>query len=153
LRQVLHGALLAIAAIAFLPFVLIAAGLLIALIGGFVVAASAVLGEGIEGGSVFEAGGSLIEGGGGLVRPYYRFLARLRQPLILGGAGGVVLGVLLLWAVLAVMVIPGEARTVEVLAAARAQIEQIYDEQGSYPPPDSAGHLSQHTSRTAAWDK
>jgi hypothetical protein len=145
LRQVMHGALLALATAALLPFALIAGALLVIAAAGLVVASAGALGGAHDlspdhvGWGLGEA---VVEGGKRLIPRYYRFLARRRHPLFWGVAGGLLVGALLLWALIAVVVVPGEARTARALAAARADVEQSYATSGALPRPDDQGHLS-----------
>jgi hypothetical protein len=108
-RQVMHAALLGIAAVAFLPFVLIAAGLFSVLSITFVVALAAA-GHDMPIDHVHGAGEALLEGGAWLTPRYYRFLRQRRHPLFWAVPGGALLGGLLLWALLALVVMPKEAR-------------------------------------------
>jgi hypothetical protein len=133
LRQMMHATLLGLAVVAFLPFVLIAGGVLIGL-------AVALLGALIADGDVMGDGVSeaLVDGGGELISPYYRFLARQRHPVFWGVFGGVLLGGLLLWAIIAALIVPGEDRTVQTLAEGKAHIERVYEETGKFPVPSES---------------
>lgn len=136
-RQVMHAALLGVAVVAFLPFLVIGAGILLALLVAAVATVAAVFsgdaGGGLEG--AVEGGGAVVGGGGWLLPRYYRFLGRRRHPAFWGGLCGVLLGGLLLWGLLAILVVPGEARTVTALAAAQARLEQRYAADGGWPRP------------------
>jgi hypothetical protein len=145
LRQVMHGAMLTVAAIAFLPLVLIAAGLLIALICIAISILAALLTKGESGdGVVTDAG--LAELGVSIAPGYYRFLfarfvARRRHPVFWGVPSGLLLGGLALWLLIAAVIVPREVRTAETLADAKRRIEQHYADRRRYPAPTPAGHL------------
>ena len=142
LRGVLHGALLSFAIAALLPFVIIAAGVAVILLVALVGAIAAALGDGGGDMSVaVEGGAGLIEGGARIAPKYYAFLARRRHPVFWGTGAGVFLGGLLLWAVLAIFVMPGETRTTDTLYEARARIELYYAEHGGLPKPDADHRL------------
>jgi len=51
------------------------------------------------------------DGGFWLSKVYYRFLARQRHPVLLGGVTGFVLGGLLLWLFIGVFIFPKELRS------------------------------------------
>jgi hypothetical protein len=132
LRALLHAALLGLLLFLFLPFVIIAAGLLVALLTGLLIGLAH--GEAAPSG-VAEA---LVAGGGWLVPRYYRFLARRRHPAALGVAVGLLLGMLGVWLLLALTILPAEARTAAVLAEAREALARL----PRLPAADGAGHLS-----------
>ncbi len=142
LRDVMHGALLSLAIAALLPFVIIAVAVSLILLVPVIAAIAAAFGDGagdITG--AVEGGAGLLEGGVRLVPKYYAFLGRRRHPVFWGiGAGGL-LGGLLLWAFLAIFVMPGEARTTDSLHEARARIELYYSEHGELPQPDAEHRL------------
>lgn len=143
LRHVMHGALLAVAIVAFLPLVIVAAGVAIALITIVISLIVSVLGDDASGG---ETDAGLIEVGVRAAPRYYRFMAarfvaRRKHPVFGGLPLGTLLGGLGLWGVLAVRVLPGEAKTAETLAIIQARIEAAYQRTSRYPAPDENGHL------------
>jgi hypothetical protein len=141
LRDVMHGALLAVAVAALLPLVIIGAGLVI-ILGTIVIAAvaAAFADVAIDPSPPIEGGIAIAEGGARLAPRYYRFLARQRHPVFWGIGAGTLLGGLILWAVLAIAVLPGEARSTESLADAQHAVELHYAQHHAYPRPDG-GHL------------
>jgi hypothetical protein len=144
LRQVMHAALLSIAAAALLPFAVIAGGFLLLVLLGLVAALPGALSGGDAGPDhgLSQAGVGLVEGSVWLVPRYYRFLGKRRHPVFWGVPTGILLGGLLLWAALAILVLPGEAGTVELLAATKDRIDETYRETGEFPRPDEGGHLA-----------
>lgn len=128
-----HAVLIGLAVVGLLPFLLVAGGLLMCLL-------SMVL-AGAAGGHGADAGSGLAEGGFRLIVPYYRFLARQRHPVTLGAAIGLPLGVLLLWVLLAVFVLPGEAATVAILAKTKERIEQQSRKTHQFPEASPDGKL------------
>lgn len=144
LRQVMHGALVGIAVVAFFPLLLIGAALLLSLLAAVVLTVVGVFADGdiaapIEG--VVDAGGAVAEGGGWLLPRYYGFLAKRRHPAFWGGLCGLLLGGLLLWGMLALIIVPGETRTVAALAQAKARMEERYSTDGPWPRPDASVQL------------
>src|SRR4051794_32787021 len=104
-RDAMHGALLAIAAVAFLPFLVLGAGL------GVAVVVGALMPHGDAHGLEL-----LIEGPLRLFGPYYRLLFRLRRhPIAVGVPGGALLGALFLWGMIAAFIVPGEVATAAIL--------------------------------------
>lgn len=144
LRAVMHAAILSVATVALLPFVLVASGLLLLMGIGFVFALLASLGGehlAIDHG-LYGAGELWVGGGRWFASRYYRFMARQRHPLFWGFPAGVLFGGLILWALIAALVLPGEARTARILGRTMATIDQIYRDTGEFPPPDAHGHLT-----------
>jgi hypothetical protein len=144
LRQVMHGALLALGGVALVPFALIALGVLLYLLAVLLILLIGAAGGEVspEGVGLDELGGRLIAGGGLLIGPYYRFLARSRHPLVWGTLAGVLLGGLLLWALIAIVIVPREARTAELLAMAKQRVDRIYQTTGAFPGTEPAEQLS-----------
>jgi hypothetical protein len=142
LRDVMHGALIAVAVAALLPILIIAAGALL-IVGSiaFTAAAVAFTDVPVDPGGPIEGGVAIVDGGGRLLPRYYRFLARQKNPVFWGAGIGVLLGGLILWAALAILVLPGEARTTESLAGAQHAVELHYAHAHAYPRPDD-GQLS-----------
>jgi hypothetical protein len=136
-RQLLHWILLTLAVTAFLPFVIIGvglgAGLILALVGAVLVGDSG-------GGEGLAKIGVMI--GGHLFLPYYRFLASRRHPVFWGIPVGTVLGCLLLGGVIALVIVPSETRTVQILAETQEQIEKFHKKTGRFPTPDAEGRLT-----------
>jgi hypothetical protein len=140
LRATMHVAFLALATVAFLPFVLVAGGLLVVMaLGLFIGLVSAAAHEhppGVDG--LAEV---VVKGGHWFGARYYRLIARQRHPVFWGVPAGALFGALVLWALIAAIILPGEARTVRVLAQAKEQIDQEYRANGAFPRPDADGHL------------
>lgn len=143
LRHVMHGALLAVVVFAFLPLVIVAAGVAVVAITFAITVIVSVFGEQTTDvatdAGLFEAGARAAPG-------YYRFMAarfvaRRKHPVFWGLPLGTLMGGLGLWGVLAVRVLPGEARTAETLALVQARIEATYQRTSRYPAPDQNGHL------------
>ena len=136
-RQLLHWVLLTLAVTAFLPFVIIGGGLAVGLLlalAGAVLAADASVGAGVgEGAATF---GALI------LLPYYRFLARRRHPVFWGIPMGLLLGCLLLGGVIALVIVPAETRTVQILAGMQQQIERFHKKNRRFPTADAEGRLT-----------
>lgn len=136
IRAALHGGLIALCVFAFLPFVVIASivglvvvvALLAGLAGGDGAADAAHLAEGFR----YSAWG---------VRKYYGFLARHRGSSWIGVPIGMLLGTLVVWALLAVFVLPKELRTTELLLGLKGEIEKQYAASKSYPPPQSGNTI------------
>jgi hypothetical protein len=141
LRAVLHGALLSLALFALLPFAIIAAGVTATLLAALALAITAAFHGAAPDSDVSAMGETAVRAGGGLIPRYYRFLARRRHPLFWGIPAGLLLGALCLAGVLAGYVLPKEARTVGILAAAKQRIDDAYARTGIYPPADAEGHL------------
>jgi len=136
LRSVMYGALLLFMAGALLPFVVLVAVL------AFVCCAALV--AALSGGGDLHIGApeatGVAEGWTRLTRGYYRRLAKQRSPWFWGIPIGFVVGVLVLWGALAVWVVPGETRTMKILASGRDDIERTQRDSGKYPSPDADGH-------------
>ncbi|HET7543789.1 MAG TPA: hypothetical protein VFK05_28150 [Polyangiaceae bacterium] len=137
-RSVMYGALLFFLAGALLPFLVLVVVLALLSIAAFVAA--------LSGGDLHvaapEASG-VAEAWTRFTSGYYRLLAKQRGPWFWGVALGFVIGTLALWAALAVWVVPGETRTMKILASARDDIERAQRESGKYPAPDADGHYVQ----------
>ena len=145
LRQIMHGALLTFAIAALLPFVIVAGGLLMIMAIGFILALAAALARADDvplGHRLYGAGEAVVEGGGWLIPRYYRFLGRQRHPAFWGVPAGLLFGGLLLWALIAALVIPGETRTARTLTETTTKIERVYGQSGGFPQPDDRGHLT-----------
>ena len=134
-RTVMHGALLSLATLALLPYVL-AIGVIFAL--------SAVLlfGAGFPLAHPYGIADGVAKGGAWFAAHYYGLVARQRHPLFWGVPAGVLFGGLMLWALIAVIVVPGEARTVRIFGQTRATLDRTYRDTGEFPRPDAQGHLS-----------
>jgi hypothetical protein len=143
LRQVMHGALLSFAVAALLPFMLLVGGLLLIMLVGLILALVALAGaDGVPlDHGLCGAGEAVVKGGGWLIPRYYRFLGRQRHPVSWGVPAGVLFGGLLLWALIALIVVPGETRTVRLLTEAKEGIERTRGESGTFPRPDAQGRL------------
>lgn len=153
LSMVLYGASLSLLTFALLPFVLILLGIAVPFLMAAVVMLSLVasvigplLGqavEPVEPAAVVDGAMSGIEitsFGGRIMAPYYRWLTTTRHPALWGGVAGVVVGAGLLWGLITWHVLPGEARTVQILTATRdAVLEQF--RATKQLPPVTGGHL------------
>lgn len=143
-RLVFHGALIAVAAAALLPFVVVAAiavipvviAILLALSGMFL---AALLSWGVADSGL--PGWLALERGGWLIPRYYRFLAGQKHPLFWGVPAGLLLGAAALAVLIAMFIVPGESKTVRILVQTQAAIEHLYDSTGYYPRPDEDGYL------------
>ena len=143
LRQVMHAALLAVAVVAFLPLVIVAAGVAVVAILFAVSVVLSLLGDGAVDVST---DGGLIEAGARAAPGYYRFMAarfvaRRKHPVFWGLPLGTLVGGLALWGVLAAYVLPGEAKTAETLVLVQWRIDAEYLRRSRYPAPDENGHL------------
>jgi hypothetical protein len=136
-RQLLHWVLLTLAITAFLPFVIIGGGLAVGLI---LALAGAVLGADASVGAAIGEGATTV--GSLLFHPYYRFLGRRRHPVFWGVPVGMLLGCLLLGGVIALVIVPAETRTVQILAETQQQIERVHKKSGRFPTPDAEGRLT-----------
>lgn len=141
-REVMHGALLATATLAFLPFVALATILLAAGAVTLLVTLLGILtGDPIDVDLVPHVGEALANTAPRWTVRYYRFLASRRHPVVWGAALGVLSGGVVLWGLVGLVIVPGEAETATVLANARARIERSYQEHRFYPAPDAPGRL------------
>src|SRR6266849_3743822 len=136
-RQLLHWVLLTLAITAFLPFVIIGGGLVVGLV---LALAAAVLGADASAGAAVGEGATIV--GVFILHPYYRFLGRRRHPVFLGVPVGMLLGCLLLGGVIALVIVPAETRTVQILAETQQQIERFHKKTGRFPTPDADGRLT-----------
>jgi hypothetical protein len=141
-RAAMHGTLLAISTVAFLPFVVLAAGLaLVFLLGALLVPVHGD-GHGLE---------ILLVGPARLFGPYYRLLFRLRrQPVAVGTLIGASLGALALWVLILVLVVPREVSTAAILVDVRDRIDAYRLDRGRLPPPSDDGTLPRTTLGLAA---
>ena len=136
-RQMLHWVLLTLAVTAFLPFVIIGGGLAVGLI---LALAGAILSADASAGAVIGEGATIV--GVSILHPYYRFLARRRHPLFWGVPVGLLLGCLLLGGIIALVIVPAETRTVQILAETQQRIEMFHKKTGRFPTPDADGRLT-----------
>lgn len=153
LSMVFYGAGVSLLTFALLPFVLILLGIALPFLTAAVVMLSLVasvigplLGEPVEPvepAAVIDGAMSGIEitsFGGRIMAPYYKWLTTTRHPALWGGVVGVVVGTGLLWGVITWHVLPGEARTVQILTVTRdAVLEQF--KATKQLPPVNGGHL------------
>ena len=144
LRWFAHGTLIGLGAIAFLPFVIIAIGIAIPLIIMFIsfcVTFIASFGDSNVDVNVDTVGDTgLVHAGVQMTPHYYRFLftrfiARRRFPVFWGIPCGLLAGALVLTAYLWIAVIPGEARTAEILLDLQERIDQHYARTSRFPAP------------------
>lgn len=136
-RQLLHWVLLTLAITAFLPFVIIGVGLAVGLV---LALAAAILGADASAGT--DLGEGMTTVGVLIFHPYYRFLARRRHPIFWGIPVGMLLGCLLLGGVIALVIVPAETRTVQILAETQQQIEKFHKKTGRFPTADAEGRLA-----------
>lgn len=147
IRDIAYGTLLSCAIVAFLPFVIVAIGLFVAIILPILMAVMAVVTALFGGGAVLGAEASVVElgigitaGGVRFTAPYYRWLSSRRHPMFWGSLCGLLFGGLLLSGLISLIIIPGDARTVEILAQAHQQISEHYEKHKAFPKPID-GHL------------
>jgi hypothetical protein len=153
LSMVFYGAGVSLLTFALLPFVLILLGIALPFLMAAIVMLSLVasvigplLGEPVEPvepTAVIDGAMSGIEitsFGGRIMAPYYKWLTTTRHPALWGGVVGVVVGTGLLWGLITWHVLPGEARTVQILTVTRdAVLEQF--KATKQLPPVNGGHL------------
>ena len=139
-KLVMHGAFIAVAATALLPFLILAVILflptMIMLSCGLIGMFMAIEGVGLE------MGADAAWASRGVVPWYYRFMANQKHPFFWGVPCGLVIGAGILAMLIAIWIVPGETRTVEILAETQAVIERVYKDKGAYPQPDEDGHLT-----------
>jgi len=119
-REVAYGAMISSLAFAFLPFAIVAVGLLLC---------------------VIEIGEPVVIGGFSTIKPYYRWLARQKHPAFWGTWLGVGLGGVVLFGLNAALILPGEAKTVEIMARVDVAIDEAYKLNRTFPRPNDDGHL------------
>ena len=134
LRGAFHGMLLALSVAAFLPLLVVLACIvlffvvcLVAVMAGDSDALSAADSVGLGEGIVVYFKRILV--------PYYRFLFTRRSPVFLGAVSGFLLGTTLLWALLTLIVLPGEVCSLTRLTALQNAIDRYYKSHGKYPSP------------------
>ena len=143
LRGTFHGMLLALSVAAFLPLLVVLACIVLF----FVVCLVAVM----AGDSVGPGAADSVALSEGLVVffkrilvPYYRFLFTRRSPIFLGAVSGLLLGTTLLWALLTLVVLPGEVCSLGRLTAMQDAIDGYYKLHGKYPSPVQDKWLGQY---------
>lgn len=119
-QTVAYGAMISSLVFAFLPIVIIAIGVVLSLI---------------------EIGEPVVMVGLSSVKPYYRWLARQKHPLFWGIWNGVGLGGLALLLLNGLVILPGESKSVEIMARVELAIDEAYRSDGGFPRPDGNGHL------------
>ncbi|HIB68154.1 MAG TPA: hypothetical protein EYO33_24435 [Phycisphaerales bacterium] len=139
LRIVAAGALLSAGAIAFLPFVIIAAILFIIFASVGVVILGALLGAG--GGAVVTDDAGIIFHTARSVPRFYRWLLHKDRTWLWGAMLGAVTGAALLGVILALYIIPHEGTTAITLIEVGDRIKHVAPNQGAVPRPDADGHL------------
>jgi|GEM_PF-6642388 len=130
LRGVLHGGLITLCVFAFLPFVAIATVLCLMCVVGIILGFA-----GADGAHASDLAGfaeALLYAPRG-IRGYYRFLARHRRSVWIGLPAGLLFGALVVWLLLALLVIPRELRTAQLLEQLRVEAEQAYKSTRNYP--------------------
>jgi len=148
IRDFMHGSLIAVCVFALLPFVIIGALLATVLLASLFISIVVAMGH-ADVDHLFFAD-RLPPWVGKGIRAYYRFLNRHRGSAWFGIPVGLLLGGLCLWGVLAIVVLPRETRTLELMALAQREVEQAYAERGEYPQADLAGH---YLAQSEAWVK
>ncbi len=154
LSTVMYAASISLFTFAFLPFVLILVGIaipllaLVAVIFGMIMAlVGAAFGVGgaanpdptlVVDGAI--SGIKVTREGARILKPYYSWLSRTRHPVLWGGVAGTFLGAVLLWGLITWLVLPGEARTVEILVTTRDAVIQRFKDTRQMPPAN-AGQL------------
>jgi hypothetical protein len=146
-RETANVAMGSVLSVAFLPFVIISLILFILIFAMmWAVVASLFAGELLVA-AVVEAAregaiGATAEGLGTINIPgYYRWLFSIRHPYFWGSFAGIFFGALLLFALIALFITPGERQTAQVLKAAQLRIDQTYAYTGDYPAPTASGGL------------
>lgn len=141
LRDVLHGALLTVAVVAFLPFILALIGLVLLGIVVMICAIGAIFGEAVDPTAGLEGAAAGCELSVAVAPGYYRWLARRRHPFFWGLWAGCLVGAGLLGLLLFCVVIPGESQTALRFAAIQGAIEEYRLVTGVFPAPTEAAHL------------
>jgi len=142
IREVMHGALLTLAIVAFFPFALVAAVISLWLTALHVSVIAAALGQAV-GPLPDDPITPTVNLAVWLTPRYYGFWARRRHPGLWGVPFGGLTGCLLLGGLIVTLVLPGEARTVRALEEAQRRIEGYYQQHKQYPDPDVEGRLTQ----------
>jgi len=140
-KLVAHGALITMAVAALLPFLILAVIVVLpalimlafGLFGAFFLAVAPEV--------PLEIGVEAAAHSSGIVPWYYRLLIGQKHPYFWGVPCGVVIGAGILAGLIAVLIVPGETKTVQILAETQAAIEQVYESKGSYPKPNENGYL------------
>lgn len=145
LRWFAHGTLIAIGAVAFLPFVIIAVGIIIPVALSALSLLAALVAAFADGGGIDPpvSGGDdtgLVHVGAEMTPRYYRFffarfVARRRYPIFWGIPAGLLVGAIVLLSYLWIAVIPGESRTAEALLDLYERMEKHYERRNGYPDP------------------
>ena len=117
LRSVFHGAIIIMSVAAFLPL-LAALAIVLIFLG---MSAIAVISGDPDAAPVASDAFATSEGLAAFFRrvlvPYYRFLFTRRNPVLLGGTCGILLGTPIVWALITIVVLPGEVCTLKRMAA------------------------------------
>ncbi len=127
LRDVAAGALLAVGAVAFLPFVIIAGILFIILMS---------VGATLFGGSVIADDAGIIYHTARNTPRFYRWLLHKDRTWLWGAMLGAITGSALLGVILMLYVIPREATTAVTLIEVGERMQRVHKEQGAFPQPD-----------------
>jgi hypothetical protein len=142
LRDVMHGALLTVAVVAFLPFVFALIGFAFLGIVGSLCVLAALFGEPVDPAVGVEGAAAGCQLSLEVAPGYYRWLAKRRHPAFWGFWAGCLVGAGLLSLVLLGLVVPGESRTAQRFAEAQSAIEVYRDATGILPSPTESGQLS-----------
>jgi hypothetical protein len=141
LRGVMHALLVALAATALLPLLLVLGSV------AFLAASSLVLGL-VPQQAEAKAGGArarVAKQGAWVKTAYYGYARRQRrQPFIWGLLTGLGLGLVGVWSILAVWVVPREIQTVGILVLSGARIDAAQTSAQRQPAPSSDGLLHPH---------
>ncbi len=142
-RPMIYGVVLSWFALAFLPFVIIAIGIvlpflmLLAFIASIFIGLLTIL---MGGGAIVAAevpligySFELIPLGVVFVKPFYSWLFRIKHPIIWGIVVGALLGAVGLGILLMTVILPGERRTTEILMVAQNAVHDFHKKHGKLP--------------------
>lgn len=138
-RTVAYGGLLAAASVAFLPLIIVLAGLAIIVLTTLLAAVASLFGAGDS--TELVSGAEIVGVGAEHTASYYRAWSRAKSPWLWGSVAGVLLGLIVLAGLIVWIVLPKEARSAQIMLGTQKQIERIYEETKRYPVPDAEGHL------------
>ena len=134
LRGAFHGMLLALSVAAFLPLLVVLACIVLFFI-ACLVAVMAGDSDALSAADSVGLGEGIVVYFKRILVPYYRFLFTRRSPIFLGAVSGLLLGTTLLWALLTLVVLPGEVCSLGRLTAMQDAIDGYYKLHGKYPSP------------------
>lgn len=131
-RRIAYGALAALVLAGLWPLLILLGGFAALMI--LAVVFGLVAGEGIGDVGLGDVNEGVVRGGAKLASIYYRFLGRIRHPVVWGVIAGAIAGTAAVWGILALYVMPKERRTLETLLQVQEALEDRYNRTGSYPP-------------------